>query len=80
MFTKQSFKESIKEQIKQSWPQTIILQLIQQTLKKLNIVTREEFDIQTKVLQTTRKKLDDLEEKIKLATVNTNANADADAD
>ncbi|MBY0378935.1 MAG: accessory factor UbiK family protein [Burkholderiales bacterium] len=33
-------------------------------LKKLDIVTREEFDIQQQVLLATRKKLDELESKI----------------
>jgi BMFP domain-containing protein YqiC len=32
---------------------------------KLDLVTREEFDVQTKVLARTRKKLEDLEEQIK---------------
>lgn len=35
------------------------------TLNKLDLVTREEFDIQTKVLLRTRKKLDEIEEQIR---------------
>ena len=37
---------------------------IEANLKKLNLVTREEFDIQQKVLQRTREKLELLEVKI----------------
>jgi BMFP domain-containing protein YqiC len=33
-------------------------------LKKIDVVTREEFDVQKEVLLKTRKKLDDLEEKL----------------
>ncbi len=35
------------------------------TLKKMDIVTRHEFDIQTAVLQKTRSKVDEMEEIIK---------------
>ena len=35
-----------------------------QNLKKIDVVTREEFDVQKEVLLKTRKKLDDLEEKL----------------
>ncbi len=34
-----------------------------QNLQKLNLVTREEFDIQAKVLERTREKLEQLEQK-----------------
>ena len=37
---------------------------IEANLKKLNLVTREEFDVQQKVLQRTREKLELLEAKI----------------
>jgi len=37
---------------------------IEANLKKLNLVTREEFDVQQKVLQRTREKLEILEAKI----------------
>lgn len=39
--------------------------ILQSTFKKFDIVTREEFDAQTKVLARTRKKLEELEKKIK---------------
>ena len=38
--------------------------LLQQHLSQYNFVSREEFDIQTKVLQRTRAKLEALEERI----------------
>ena len=33
-------------------------------LRKIDVVTREEFDVQSSVLAKTRKKLDDLEDKL----------------
>lgn len=39
--------------------------VLQHTFQKLDIVTREEFDLQTKVLQRTRKKLDEMEDALK---------------
>lgn len=39
--------------------------VLQHTFQKLDLVTREEFDLQTKVLQRTRKKLDEMEAYIK---------------
>ena len=39
--------------------------LLNDYLRKIDVVTREEFDIQKEVLLKTREKLDDLEEKIK---------------
>ncbi len=39
-------------------------QLLQEHLSQYNFVSREEFDIQTKVLQRTRAKLEALEERI----------------
>ncbi len=38
--------------------------LLKQTFAKFDLVTREEFDTQTKVLARTRKKLDELEAKL----------------
>ncbi len=38
--------------------------VMQQQLSKLDLVTREEFDIQTRVLMRTREKLADLEQKM----------------
>ncbi len=39
-------------------------QLLQQQLSKMDFVSREEFDIQQKVLARTRSKLDELEKKL----------------
>ncbi len=39
--------------------------LLQQQLSALELVSREEFDIQARVLQRTRAKLEDLEQKLK---------------
>lgn len=38
--------------------------LLQTALAKMNLVTREEFDVQSAVLQRTREKLEQLEKKI----------------
>lgn len=38
--------------------------LLQQQMAELDFVSREEFDIQTKVLARTRQKLDDLEQRL----------------
>lgn len=38
--------------------------VLSSTLAKLDLVTKEEFDVQVKVLQKTRKKLDELTQKI----------------
>ncbi len=39
-------------------------QLLQQQLRKMDFVSREEFDIQQKVLARTRTKLDELEKRL----------------
>lgn len=39
--------------------------VLQNTFNKLDLVTREEFDAQTKVLARSRKKIEALEEKVK---------------
>ncbi len=39
--------------------------LLQQQLTRMNFVSREEFDIQTKVLARTREKLEQLEKRLK---------------
>ena len=39
--------------------------LLNDYLRKIDVVTREEFDVQKEVLLNTRKKLDDLEKKLK---------------
>ncbi len=49
------FAEDIEEKTKS---------VMQQQLNKLDLVTREEFDIQTRVLMRTREKLADLEQKM----------------
>ena len=41
-----------------------IKSLLQSTLTKMNLVTREEFDVQSAVLQRTREKLEQLEKQI----------------
>ncbi len=38
--------------------------LLQATLSKMNLVTREEFDVQSAVLQRTREKLEQLEKQL----------------
>jgi BMFP domain-containing protein YqiC len=38
--------------------------LLQSTLTKMNLVTREEFDVQSAVLQRTREKLEQLEKQV----------------
>jgi BMFP domain-containing protein YqiC len=38
--------------------------MLQNSLTKMNLVTREEFDVQTAVLQRTREKLEQLEKQI----------------
>ena len=41
-----------------------IRSLLQSTLSKMNLVSREEFDVQTAVLQRTREKLEQLEKEV----------------
>ena len=41
-----------------------IRSLLQSTLSKMNLVTREEFDVQSAVLQRTREKLEELEKQV----------------
>ncbi len=66
--------EQIMQQIQDSLPQGIkdlgqdaeakIKQTLQAQLSKLDVVTREEFDIQTQVLMRTREKLTELEKRV----------------
>lgn len=66
--------EKVVKQMQDSMPKAVkdlgsdieskIKQGLQHQLSKLDVVTREEFDIQTQVLLRTRQKLSDLEEKI----------------
>ena len=44
--------------------QNNVRSLLQSTLTKMNLVTREEFDVQSAVLQRTREKLEQLEKQI----------------
>jgi len=41
-----------------------IRSLLQSSLAKMNLVTREEFDVQSAVLQRTREKLEQLEQQV----------------
>ncbi len=52
----QNIKDDVKDNLKI---------LLSDYLRKIDVVTREEFDVQKEVLLKTREKLDDLEEKLK---------------
>lgn len=66
--------EQVIQQIQDSLPQGIkdlgqdaeskLKQVLQSQLSKLDLVTREEFDVQTQVLVRTREKLNELEKRI----------------
>ena len=66
--------EQIIQQIQDSLPQGLkdlgqdaeakLKQTLQAQLSKLDLVTREEFDVQTQVLMRTREKLTELEKRI----------------
>ncbi|MGO2510032.1 MAG: ubiquinone biosynthesis accessory factor UbiK [Vibrio hibernica] len=66
--------EQIAKQIHESMPAPVkdlgsdvnkkVQQVIQGQLNKLDVVSREEFDIQTQVLLRTRQKLNELETKL----------------
>ncbi len=66
--------EQIAKQIHESMPQSVkdlgsdveqkVRQVIQGQLNKLDVVSREEFDVQTQVLLRTREKLTQMEEKL----------------
>ena len=43
---------------------TVLQQLILAAIHKMDLVTREEFEIQTKVLQKTRQKVEQLEKNV----------------
>ncbi len=51
--------KNMHEQMRQQFKQ-----LLQAQLAKMELVTREEFDIQTRVLQKTRQKLTELEQQV----------------
>ena len=44
--------------------ETNVRSLLQSTLSKMNLVSREEFDVQSAVLQRTREKLEQLEKEV----------------
>ena len=52
------------EQLKSDWDKNLH-SIIMQAFSKLDLVTREEFDIQTKVLARTREKIEALELQLK---------------
>ncbi|SDH55254.1 hypothetical protein SAMN04488136_11952 [Vibrio xiamenensis] len=66
--------EQIAKQIHDSMPQPVkdlgsdvdqkVRQVIQGQLNKLDVVSREEFDVQTQVLLRTRQKLTEMEKKL----------------
>ncbi|MCD6670729.1 accessory factor UbiK family protein [Vibrio cholerae] len=66
--------EQIAKQIHEAMPQPVkelgadveqkVRQVIQGQLNKLDVVSREEFDVQTQVLLRTRQKLTELEQKM----------------
>ncbi len=66
--------EQFAKQIQDAMPQPVkelgsdvegkVKQVIQAQLGKLDVVTREEFDVQTQVLMRTRQKLTELESKL----------------
>ena len=62
----QQFEQEIQQQIKQ---------ILQASLNKLNLVSREEFDAQVKVLERTREKVEALE-----ARLNENLSEDPNRD
>jgi ubiquinone biosynthesis accessory factor UbiK len=64
----QEFSRSTSES-KQSWPKRELEIALQSALAKLNLVTREEFDAQTAVLQRTRQKLEALEQQLAQAEI-----------
>ncbi|CAM3915982.1 ubiquinone biosynthesis accessory factor UbiK [Avibacterium avium] len=66
--------EQIIQQVQNSLPQGMkelgkdaeakFKQVLQAQLAKLDVVTREEFDVQTQVLMRTREKLNELEKRV----------------
>lgn len=81
--------EDIARQIQNSLPSGIknmgeeaekrIRSVLQAQLGKLDMVTREEFDVQTKVLLRTREKLNDMEAKLTLLEQQLTAGQSIDA-
>lgn len=72
---KPNFLKNLAEQIAESLPSHLgtlksdfeknCQRVLQHSFNKLDLVTREEFDLQSKVLLRTRKKLDEMEAVIK---------------
>ncbi|GAM57032.1 hypothetical protein JCM19232_5477 [Vibrio ishigakensis] len=66
--------EQVAKQIHESMPQPVkdlgadvdqkVRQVIQGQLNKLDVISREEFEVQTQVLLRTRQKLNEMEQKI----------------
>ncbi len=66
----QTLSESIVNTLKstkgtQSDQQSLIASLIEEQLKKVGFIGREEFDAQTKILERTRNKLTELESTVR---------------
>ena len=59
-----SLLPSNTEEIKDDFKDNLKI-LLNDYLRKINVVTREEFDTQTAVLKKTRSKLDEIEKKLK---------------
>ncbi|KLV06056.1 cytoplasmic protein [Photobacterium ganghwense] len=82
--------EQIAKQIQDAMPQPVkelgndveqkVRQVIQAQLGKLDVVSREEFDVQTQVLLRTRQKLTALEQKLEELESRLNDNADSKQD
>ena len=80
--------EQVAKQIQDAMPQAVkelgndveqkVRQVIQAQLGKLDVVNREEFDVQTQVLLRTRQKLNDLEQK--MAELEAKLDAEAKSD
>lgn len=80
--------EQVAKQIQDVMPQPVkelgndveqkVRQVIQAQLGKLDVVNREEFDVQTQVLLRTRQKLNDLEQK--MAELEAKLDAEAKSD
>ena len=60
------FSEAVPEQLKnaQQDMESNVRGILESGLQKMNLVTREEFEIQTAVLQRTREKLEALEQRV----------------
>lgn len=78
--------EQIAKQIHESMPQPVkdlgsdvdqkVRQVIQSQLNKLDVISREEFEVQTQVLLRTRQKLNEMEQKMAALEEKMNAKKD----